>query len=58
MWALGCIIYQMLVGKVPFLGTTDYDTFNLIIKRQLVFPPDLSENAKTLIDQLLSEDPK
>ncbi len=26
-WALGCIIYKMLVGDVPFSGTTDYYTF-------------------------------
>ena len=26
-WALGCIIFRMLTGDVPFSGTTDYLTF-------------------------------
>jgi 3-phosphoinositide dependent protein kinase-1 len=26
-WALGCIIYRMLTGDVPFSGSTDYQTF-------------------------------
>ena len=26
-WALGCIIYRMLSGDVPFSGSTDYQTF-------------------------------
>ena len=27
LWALGCIIYQMFTGEVPFSGATDYATF-------------------------------
>ena len=27
LWALGCIIFKMLVGDVPFSGTHDYMTF-------------------------------
>ena len=23
-WALGCIVYRMLTGEVPFNGSTDY----------------------------------
>ena len=26
-WAIGCIIYKMLTGDVPFSGSTDYLTF-------------------------------
>jgi len=26
-WALGCIIYRILTGEVPFCGATDYQTF-------------------------------
>ena len=27
LWALGCIIYRMLIGQVPFQGPNDYMTF-------------------------------
>jgi len=26
-WALGCTIYKMLTGEVPFSGSSDYYTF-------------------------------
>jgi len=27
LWALGCIIYKMITGDVPFSGQSDYITF-------------------------------
>lgn len=58
-WALGCIIYKMLVGEVPFQGQSDYMTFQLILERKLTFPQDIEigEEAKDLIDQLLQLNP-
>ena len=58
-WALGCILFKMLTGEVPFSGTTDYVTFQMILERKLTFPTDvsLSVNAKDLIDKLLQVDP-
>jgi serine/threonine protein kinase len=55
LWALGCIIYKMLFGKVPFQGANDYMTFNMILERKLEFPDDneVSSEAKDMIDQLL-----
>ena len=31
LWALGCMIYQMLVGKTPFSGMNDFAMFNAIM---------------------------
>ena len=55
LWALGCIIYRMHVGKLPFHDETEAKTFEKILKRELVFPPEenLNENTKDLIDKLL-----
>lgn len=33
LWALGCIIYQMRVGQVPFNGQFDYEVFSKITER-------------------------
>ena len=54
-WALGCMIFRMLTGDVPFNGSTDYQTFQMILERKLAFPDSvkLSNEAKDLIDRLL-----
>ncbi len=37
-WALGCIIYQLIAGQSPFRNKTEYLTFEKIIKNELSFP--------------------
>lgn len=60
LWALGCIIYRMHVGSVPFEDKSETGTFNKILNRELHFPPtaNLSEATKDLIDKLLQVNPK
>ena len=55
-WALGCILYKLLFGAVPFEGANENLTFEKILNRELVFPGDADENAKDLIDRLLRID--
>jgi len=52
LWALGCIIFRMFFGKVPFIGTNDYQTFQLILERKLEFPNDreIGDDLKDLIE--------
>jgi len=56
-WALGCILFQMLTGEVPFKAQHDYQTFQLILERKMVFPPDMEPEAKNLIDRMLDLNP-
>ena len=57
LWALGCIIFQMLAGKYPFQAPNEYLTFQQILNCSYQFPDDISEEAKDLIGQLLQLDP-
>ncbi|KAF4690693.1 3-phosphoinositide dependent protein kinase-1 [Perkinsus olseni] len=37
LWALGCIVYQMIVGYSPFQSGSEGQTFQMILARQLGF---------------------
>ena len=57
LWALGCILYQFLVGKTPFHGKNADEVFNNILERRLTFPSFIDEDAADLIDKLLDSNP-
>ncbi|CAI2363276.1 unnamed protein product [Moneuplotes crassus] len=57
LWALGCIIFQMITGEVPFKGKTDFQTFEIIMKREFKWPEDIDDDLKDLIDRLLVIEP-
>ena len=60
LWALGCTVFKMITGDVPFKGASDYHTFQKIIEGKVEYKPDLviSDEAKDLIDKLIKLDPK
>lgn len=57
LWALGCVVYQMLAGRPPFKGASEYLTFQLVSARELEFPAGFPAVAKDLVDKLLALDP-
>lgn len=57
LWALGCIIYQMLAGRPPFKGASEYLTFQLITALELDFPDGFPAAARDLVEKLLREEP-
>ena len=58
LWALGCILYQMLVGVTPFHGKNYDEVFNNILDRRLKFPSSMNPDAQDLIDKLLDYNPE
>lgn len=57
LWALGCIIYQMLSGRLPFHGDTQFLTFEQVRTGKVAFTPHFPYHARQLIERLLSLDP-
>ena len=57
-WSLGCVMYEMLVGKAPFkIPKGSYLSADLY-KKKVVMPDFISLDAKDLISLLLIPNPK
>ncbi|KAI1293368.1 kinase-like domain-containing protein [Xylaria venustula] len=57
LWAFGCIIYQMLAGRPPFKGGSEYLTFQKIVNLDYDFPPGFPPAARDLVERCLVLDP-
>ncbi|XP_020215315.1 serine/threonine-protein kinase GRIK1 [Cajanus cajan] len=57
-WAVGVTLYCMILGEYPFLGDTLQDTYDRIVNNPLVLPSDMNPQLKSLIEGLLSKDPR
>lgn len=59
-WAMGCILYHLVVGKMPFNGNTPQEVVASIISGEFCIPPELnlSADCTKLIKRLLDVDPK
>ncbi|KAG9508754.1 Microtubule-associated serine/threonine-protein kinase 3 [Fragariocoptes setiger] len=61
-WSMGIILYEFLVGCVPFISDTPEELFEHVIHDDIEWPADddwpLPYEAKDLITQLLQKDPK
>lgn len=58
LWALGCIIYQMISGLPPFRGSNDYIIFKEILDCAVDFPQGFDKDAEDLVRKLLKIDPR
>ncbi|MFC1603899.1 protein kinase [Planctomycetota bacterium] len=57
-WSFGCIMYQMLTGRLPFEGETATDTLAGIIERQpdwKILPPETPTNVRILLRHCLEK---
>ncbi|KAL3876578.1 hypothetical protein ACJMK2_034412 [Sinanodonta woodiana] len=57
LWALGCIVYQLLSGEPPFRGSHEYQIFQKITKLEYEFPDGFKPVARDLVEKLLVLDP-
>lgn len=57
-WALGVLAYELVVGSPPFEENSKELTYKRIVKGDLVFPANVSQDVKHLITKILVHDPK
>ncbi|XP_023658909.2 serine/threonine-protein kinase PLK2b [Paramormyrops kingsleyae] len=57
-WALGCVMYTMLLGRPPFETTNLKETYRCIREARYTLPSSLSFTAKQLIANMLSKSPE
>lgn len=57
LWALGCILYQLIAGKPPFKAVNEYQTFQKIVHLDYAIPTNFPPKAADLIKKLLVLDP-
>ncbi|KAJ5609166.1 Serine/threonine-protein kinase PKH2 [Penicillium herquei] len=57
LWAFGCIIYQLLVGRPPFKAANEYLTFQKIVALDYEFPVGFPAVARDLVERLLVLEP-
>ena len=60
-WAFGCVLYEMLTGRGPFLGPTVTDTLAAILEREPAWdalPGTTPPVIRRLLRRCLEKDPK
>ena len=62
-WAIGCIIYELIVGMPPFNAKTVEKVWDNVINKRITWPPIgyeddcMTPEAQNLIERLLELDP-
>lgn len=56
-WSFGSLLYEMLTGMPPFYSQDVEDMYKKILNAKVNFPKYFTEEAKSIISELLERDP-
>jgi len=56
-WGVGVVMYEMMVGRLPFYNRDHDRLFELILMDPVRFPRTISDDARDLLGSLLIKDP-
>lgn len=56
-WTLGVLLYEMLTGLPPYYDENTNDMYRKILQDPLRFPPEVHDEARSLLTALLNRDP-
>ncbi|GAA5805728.1 camp-dependent protein kinase 3 [Helicostylum pulchrum] len=56
-WGLGVLIFEMLTGRPPFVAKNPVDKYQKILECDIVWPKEITQDAKDLIQNLLKTQP-
>jgi len=56
-WGVGVVMYEMMVGRLPFYNRDHDILFELILMEEVRFPRTISDEAKDLLGGLLVKEP-
>jgi len=56
-WSLGCVMYEMLVGRLPFAIKRGIKLSLKIYEKKIEFPKNINKDARDLVEKLLVVDP-
>ena len=57
-WNLGCVLFEMLVGRPPFVEKNLHEVLRSIVNKELEVPGAVSKEAGDVLKGLLEKDPK
>src|SRR3954469_9894016 len=60
-WAFGCVLYEMLTGRLAFAGATTSDHIAAILEREpdwSALPPETSSGVRQSLRRCLEKDPR
>ena len=56
-FSLGVLLYAMLTGTLPFVGSNSEEIFKQTLQKTVTYPPNISRTAIDLMNSLMNKDP-